>query len=212
MEQALDTLRKAGAVLVTVDDPTFDADRLNAQDDVQTYEFKALINAYLATVPNAPQTMLAGIIASGRYDKPALDTFIRTAEARPDGLHDPAYKARLERIAAFKAHLAALFDRDKLDALVYPLQKRLVVPIGTLNQAERNGIVAGLSGYSALDVPAGFSAPSAQVPLGVPVGMDMLGRPFDEGRMLGLAYAYEQASRQRRPPASAPPLPIENKQ
>ena len=206
MQQALATLEKAGATLVTIDDPAFDADRLNA-DDVQTYEFKTLINAYLASIPHAPQTTLAGIIASGRFDKPTLEKFLFAAEARSDGMREPEYKARLERIAAFRSHVAAVFDREKLDALVYPLQKRLVVSIGELTQADRNGIVAGLTGYPAIDIPAGFSSPTDQAPLGVPVGMDMLGRPFNEGRLLGLAYASEQASRQRRPPASAPTLP-----
>ena len=82
-----------------------------------------------------------------------------------------------------------------------------MVPIGELNQSDRNGIVAGLTGYPAIDIPAGFSTPSEAAPLGVPVGMDLLGRPWSEGKLLGLAYAVEQATRLRRPPASAPALP-----
>ncbi|MEA1833493.1 amidase family protein [Methylobacterium durans] len=207
MQQALDALEAAGATLVTIEDPAFEANRLNAENDVQTYEFKALFNQYLATIPNAPHRDLAGIIASGQYHKAALEKFFAGAEARQDGMAEPEYRARLERIAAFKAHVAALFDAERLDALIYPLQKRLVVPIGELNQADRNGIVAGLTGFPAIDVPAGFSAPGETAPLGVPVGLDLLGRPWSEGRLLGLAYAFEQATRLRRPPASTPPLP-----
>lgn len=206
MQAALATLEKAGATLADIDDPAFEADRLNAEDDVQTYEFKPLINAYLAAIPNAPQKDLAGIIASGKFHKAALEKFITGADARRDGLQEPEYKARLERITAFRAHVAEVFDRERLDALVYPLQKRLVVPIGELNQSDRNGIVAGLTGYPALDVPAGFSTPTEKAPLGVPVGLDLLGRPWEEGKLLGLGYAFEQASRQRRPPSSVPPL------
>ncbi|WP_336489377.1 amidase family protein [Methylobacterium nigriterrae] len=206
MQQALDALEKAGAVLVTIEDPAFEADKLNAENDVQTYEFKTLFNGYLAGIPNAPQKDLAGIIASGRFHKPALEKFLTGAEARQDGMQEPEYKARLERIAAFKAHVASVFDREHLDALIYPLQKRLVVPIGELNQADRNGIVAGLTGYPAIDVPAGFSAPSETAPLGVPIGMDLLGQPWSEGKLLGLAYAFEQATKLRRPPESTPPL------
>jgi Asp-tRNA(Asn)/Glu-tRNA(Gln) amidotransferase A subunit family amidase len=99
-----------------------------------------------------------------------------------------------------------VFNEHKLDALAYPLQKRLVVPTTELNQADRNGIIAGLTGYPAIDVPAGFSTPTETAPLGVPVGMDLLGRPFDEGHLLGLAYAYEQATGPHRLPASTPPL------
>ena len=104
-------------------------------------------------------------------------------------------------------NVSAVFDNERLDALIYPLQKRLVVPAGELNQAERNGIVAGLTGYPVIDVPAGFSASSETAPLGVPIGMDLLGRPWSEGKLLGLAYAFEQATKLRRPPTSTPPLP-----
>lgn len=183
-----------------------EADRLGAENDIQTYEFEALINAYLASVPNAPQKDLAGIIASGKYNKPALEKFLLAAQARGDGMNEPEYKARLQRITAFKDHLAAVFNEHKLDALAYPLQKRLVVPTTELNQADRNGIIAGLTGYPAIDVPAGFSMPTETAPLGVPVGMDLLGRPFDEGHLLGLAYAYEQATGPHRLPSSTPPL------
>jgi Asp-tRNA(Asn)/Glu-tRNA(Gln) amidotransferase A subunit family amidase len=47
-------------------------------------------------------------------------------------------------------------------------------------------------------VPAGFT------PDGLPAGISFLGRPYDDGRMIKLAYAYEQATHHRRPPASTP--------
>lgn len=100
-----------------------------------------------------------------------------------------------------------MFDSERLDALIYPPQKRLVVPIGELNQAERNGIVAGLTGFPAIDIPAGFSTPSDTALLGVPIGMDLMGKPWSERNLLGLAYAFEQVSKLRRPPASTQPLP-----
>ena len=206
MQTALDALEAAGATLVRIDDPAFEADALNREDDVQTYEYKTLMNGYLASIPNAPHKDLAGILASGQFHRAALEPFLKAAETRRDGMAEPEYKARLGRIAAFKAHVAEVFAAQKLDALVYPLQKRLVVPIGELNQADRNGIVAGLTGYPAIDVPAGFSEASATAPAGVPVGMDLLGQPWSEAKLLGLAYAFAQATNLRRLPASTPPL------
>jgi amidase len=41
---------------------------------------------------------------------------------------------------------------------------------------------------------------------GLPVGLEILGRPFSEPQLLGMAYAYEQATKHRRPPATAPRL------
>jgi Asp-tRNA(Asn)/Glu-tRNA(Gln) amidotransferase A subunit family amidase len=58
----------------------------------------------------------------------------------------------------------------------------------------------------AIDVPAGYSAPLASAPRGVPIGIDFLGRPFDEGRLIRLAYAWEKKGLQRRWPANTPPL------
>jgi Asp-tRNA(Asn)/Glu-tRNA(Gln) amidotransferase A subunit family amidase len=49
-------------------------------------------------------------------------------------------------------------------------------------------------------VPAGFSADN------LPAGITFMGRPYDEGTIIKLAYAYEQATQHRRPPTTTPPL------
>jgi Asp-tRNA(Asn)/Glu-tRNA(Gln) amidotransferase A subunit family amidase len=49
-------------------------------------------------------------------------------------------------------------------------------------------------------VPAGFTRSDR------PAGITFLGRPYDDARMIQLAYAYEQATKHRKPPASVPPL------
>ena len=108
-----------------------------------------------------------------------------------------------------RALLAKVMDDNRLDAIVYPLQKRLVVPLTEFNQADRNGILASVTGFPPITVPAGFSSPTDTAPLGVPVGMDILGRPFSEAKLLSIAYSFEQATHFRRSPESAPPLPSE---
>ncbi|MFZ9898877.1 MAG: amidase, partial [Gemmatimonadaceae bacterium] len=55
-------------------------------------------------------------------------------------------------------------------------------------------------GWPALTVPMGFS------PEGLPAGLEFLGRPWSEGKLLGFAYAYEQATHHRRPPTTVPAL------
>src|SRR4030088_3243381 len=60
-----------------------------------------------------------------------------------------------------------------------------------------------------ITVPAGFSAPTHTAPLGIPVGMDILGKPSSEAKLLSLAYSFEQATHFGRSPESAPPLPSE---
>jgi amidase len=66
-----------------------------------------------------------------------------------------------------------------------------------------------VTGFPAITVPAGFSTPTETAPIGVPVGMDILGRPFSEAKLLSIAYAFEQATQFRRPPQSTPPLASE---
>jgi len=121
-------------------------------------------------------------------------------------MEEPDYKERLLRNQRTRQALISVLAEHKLDALVYPLQKRLVVPLTELNQADRNGILASVTGFPAITVPAGFSAPTATAPLGVPVGMDILGKPWSEGRLIELAYGFEQAVHARKPPSSVPPL------
>ena len=94
---------------------------------------------------------------------------------------------------------------NQLDALVYPHQKRLVVPIGE-TQVDRNGVLGAITGFPAITVPAGFSPQSKSAPIGVPIGIEFLGRPWSEPTLLKLAYAFEQATKYRRPPTSTPPL------
>jgi WD40 repeat protein len=79
---AVAAMKKAGAVVVEVDDPALGAAKLIAENDVQKYEFKSLINAYLASIPAAPAKSLDEIIASGKFHKASLESFLKSAQAR----------------------------------------------------------------------------------------------------------------------------------
>jgi amidase len=94
---------------------------------------------------------------------------------------------------------------NKLDAILYPHQRRLVVPIGE-DQVERNGVLSNSTGFPALTFPGGFSRPTASAPQGVPVGIEILGPDYSEPTLIALAFAFEQVARSRRPPVSTPPL------
>jgi Asp-tRNA(Asn)/Glu-tRNA(Gln) amidotransferase A subunit family amidase len=82
----------------------------------------------------------------------------------------------------------------------------LVVPVTAADQVERNGTLSNGTGFPAVTFPAGFSAPTAAAPLGVPVGGELLGLDYTEDRLLAYAYAYEQAVSPRKPPLSTPRL------
>ena len=109
------------------------------------------------------------------------------------------------RIQAFRDRILKLMADNRLDALVYPQQKRLVVPIGE-DQVDRNGIMAAVTGFPSVTVPAGFSPPKPTAPRGVPVGLEVFGRPFDEQKLIRYAFDFEQATHHRREPARTPSL------
>ena len=94
---------------------------------------------------------------------------------------------------------------NNLDAILYPHQKRLVVPIGE-DQTDRQRRAFQQHRVSGADVSGGFSPATATAPIGVPVGLELLGPEWSEPVLFKLAYAFEQATRVRKPPASTPPL------
>ncbi len=63
------------------------------------------------------------------------------------------------------------------------------------------------AGYPSITVPGGFVPPAPPIENPFPSGVTFSGRAFSEPRLIGLAYAFEQATKHRRSPASTPPLP-----
>ena len=206
MADALEVLKKQGAILVDMDDAAFDTGKLNSDLDVQRYEYEFQLNGYLKAQPNPPVHSLAELIASGNYHKASLEKFLTSAESYENGLNEADYKDRRVKIEDLRVRLANLMAKNSVVALLYPHQKCLPVMISEMNQAERNGILASLAGFPAITVPAGFSTPTENAPIGVPVGIEFLGQPFDEPQLLRIAYGFEQATHARKPPQSTPPL------
>jgi amidase len=210
MEKAIGALKEQGAVIVPVEDAALDTNDLLEKANVEDFEFKSQIRRYLENQGSrVPVHSLGEIIESGKYDKPTLEK--RLAQAQSRDVADPEYKNRRIKIDVLKIEVADLMARNHLDALAFPYQKRLVVPIGETFQPDRNGILAALTGFPAIVVPAGFSAPTANAPIGVPVGMEFLGRPWEEPNLLKLAYGFEQATHARKSPESTPAIISENK-
>jgi amidase len=70
-------------------------------------------------------------------------------------------------------------------------------------------VIAALAGFPAIGAPAGYSRPTTDAPIGVPVGMEILGRAWAEPELIRLAYGFEQATHLRKPPVSTPALTTE---
>ena len=190
---------------MTVEDAALDTNDLLANVNVEDFELRPDLNHYLEEQGSrVPVHSLAEIIASGQYHKPTLEKRMALAQSHEDSFNDPEYNKRRVKMEALKIEVANLMAQNHLDALAYPYQKLLVVPIGETFQPERNGILASVTGFPAIVVPAGFSAPTVNAPIGVPVGIEFLGRPWEEPALLKIAYGFEQATHARKPPVSTP--------
>jgi Asp-tRNA(Asn)/Glu-tRNA(Gln) amidotransferase A subunit family amidase len=207
MANAIEALQEQGAVIVRLEDRALDTAMLTAKFRLNEPEFKAALNHYLQQQgSHVPVHSLAEIIASGQYHKATLEKFFAAAESYDDGPNSADYKDRRMRMDEIRIEVADLMARNHLDALVYPHQKCLVLPIGATFQKDRNGIIAALAGFPAIEVPAGFSTPTPDAPIGVPVGMEFLGREWAEPELIKLAFGFEQATHLRKPPVSTPAL------
>ena len=202
-DAALAVLRAQGAVLVDI---TELKDRRligPAEHAVLMTELKAGLNAYLATTPPAVKTRtLADVIAfNQRHAAQELALFGQASfvEAqKTTGLADPAYLAA-------RATSLRLAGRDGIDALLAAHRVTALVaptmppawPIDAVNGDQIAGGGAGglaaVAGYPHLTVPMGGVR-------GLPVGLSFIGPAWSEARLIGLGYAYEQASRARLTP------------
>jgi amidase len=190
---AVDDMQALGATIVRVSVPglwqAFES-RLNGFQ-VLAYEFKRDINAYLRNNPEAPVRSLADIIARNAHH-PDVDGALRASEATGPANRRDYLEALAQRDMLRRMLLAAMAAKG-LDVLVYPTVRRLPAPVGA-PQPGSNCLLAANTGLPALSIPAGFTAQ------GLPVGVELLGAPWSEQRMLALAYAYEQGAGKRRPP------------
>ena len=197
-EQALGMMRAAGATLVDIKEVKGRSEIGNAEFAVLLTEFKAGVNAYLATTP--PQVKarsLADLIAFNATNAAAemplfgQDLFDR-AEATK-GLEDDDYlkaRTKAKRMAGPEGIDKLLADNDVV-ALVAPTIGPAFL-IDTVNGDQIGGSGAGslaaVAGYPHLTVPMG------QV-RGLPVGLSFIGTAWSEQQLLNLGYAFEQAAK-----------------
>lgn len=203
---ALARMRSLGATVVPVHIPDM-GNYSSGKIGTDIYEAWDLFQTWFTELgPTSPYRDTADFLDKGKdlYD-PALVPRMRERQAHAGPEHFAEYQRRLLKMHEFRRLLVKLMDQQSLDAMVYPMQKILVAEHGASN-ADRNGFLASMGMLPAIDVPAGYSKPLPTAADGVPIGMDFLGRPFDEGRLIKLAYAWEQQGLQRKWPSQTPPL------
>ena len=176
---------------------------------VLMYGQKHDLNAYLTTRPNAPVHTLADIIAFNnanaavalKYGQ-AIFLAANQLDTSPGSADTQRYLAdRALDITLTRGGLDAVFNGpdgikgtdDDFDAILFPQNRGAAAP--------------AKAGYPSIVVPGGFTPPAGPVINPAPFGVTFTGRAFSEPTLIALAYAYEQATKHRQAPASAPPLP-----
>lgn len=204
MANMVSLLQGAGAKVINITESIYNATAISAALDVQAYEYRETLDAYLAG-PNLTGTRPASfgdIYSSGKFVViPSQYNFINSSARSSTG--NSTYFVAQRGITNLTAAVRATFQRHGLDALIYPEQKNLVVKIGAPSQSGRNGILAALTGCPVVVVPAGFSPPSDVAPIGVPVGMEIFGLPWTEDKLLNIAQHVSEMAPIRRMPAFA---------
>lgn len=204
MDQVVRTMESLGATVVRCRMPQLDD--LTAHVSTDAYEAVAAFDRYLARLgADAPVSSLRAV-ADSRTAHPFIQAALEAELGLGDGMATPVYAERMRNRDHLRALVVAQMRERGLDALLYPMQRVLVAPLGQPDQPERNGVLSHGTGFPAVTFPAGMSMPTPDAPLGVPIGAELLAPDHTEGRLLAFAYAHEQAARLRRSPASTPPL------
>jgi amidase len=211
IETALAAMKAAGAVIVDPADIPTAASLDDCELEILLYEFKAGLNAYLASLgPSARVRSLSDVIAFNEREQaremPFFGQELFLSAQKKGPLTAPAYRKALATCRARSRTLGidAVMDRLKLDALVAPTGSP-AWPTDVVNGDHFLGASstpAAVAGYPSITVPAGAVH-------GLPVGMSFIGRAWSESRLVALAYAFEQATKHRRPPTFAPSLVVQ---
>jgi Asp-tRNA(Asn)/Glu-tRNA(Gln) amidotransferase A subunit family amidase len=206
IDQAIGALRTLGAEVV---DPVTIPDlieRVNKPYDGNVFETEPAINTYLAEHPNAPVKTLREILLSGKVVPSRVRVLMNNVGRSTE---DFGYLQVLRSVEDTRQMVFGLLADRQLDVLVYATFDHQPVEIGPEDMTnpllETSGIgnnrrLSPILGFPAMTVPAGFTTD------GLPVGIEFMARPYAEATLFKFAYAYEQATHHRTPPASTPVL------
>ncbi|MFV1988086.1 MAG: amidase [Gemmatimonadota bacterium] len=207
-EAALVDMAALGAEIVDPFD--FDVESNNSRDGMFCARFRYDMWMYLSSLGEAaPIRDVVEVLDTGQ-SYPYAEAGIRRRANAPLDVHPsewaepcPDYLDNEGR-QAYLTELVAAMDDLALDAIVYPTWLCVPAHIDRGREeycGDNSQLIAPATGMPAITVPMGFTNGT------LPAGLQILARPYAEGLLFKYAYAYEQATRHRRPPEGFPPLP-----
>ena len=204
IRKAVDSLNSAGGKVVEVEIPDL-AHHISA---TLLYENRTKfdINSFLGARPQSPVRSLNQLLDSRRYH-PALDLLEACGFGPDRPEYDPEYFKRLAARDEFARVVNNVMSRNHLDAMVYP-NVQVVPPtkqecddgVWPTMAFPTNTLIASQTWLPAISVPAGFTNE------GLPVGLEIMTRRYDEPTLFRLAFSFEQATQHRQAPGSTPEL------
>ena len=202
MNDLLAEMKKLGAVLVDPSDIPTTGKFDDSEFEVLLYEFKADLNTYLAGLgPTAPVRSLKDVIAfnekNSAREMPYFGQDIMTKAEAKGPLTSKPYLAALRKnhLLTRAQGIDAVMKKNRLDALVAPTGGPSW-PTDWINGDHFTGgysSASAVAGYPHITVPAGYV-------FGLPVGISFFGGAYSEPNLIKIAYAFEQATKVRRPP------------
>jgi amidase len=210
MADALAQIKNSGAVLVDPADIPTEGKLGGAEFEVLLYELKADLNSYLAGLgPGSRVHTLAEVIEFNEEHRQqempyfGQDTFLKAEAKGP--LTDKAYLDALGKCRTLSRTegIDAIMAKERLDALVAPTAGPAFLTdlVNGDHDSGGSSSPAAVAGYPDITIPAGFV-------FGLPVGISFFGRAYSESTLIRIAYAFEQATRFRRPPGLQPTISL----
>jgi amidase len=198
-KQAIELLKSKGATIVEVELKKATKDLSDPEFEVLQYEFKDGLNKYLAAASSTVKS-LADVIAFNKKNEaramPYFKQELLEMSDKKGGLDSKEYLDSIAKTVHARKIIDDMMKEHQLDAIAG-------TSIGPANCTDPvNGDYATGFYFPPPAAMAGY--PHITVPMGtlneLPVGLSFIASAYEEGKLLGIAYAYEQASKKRAAP------------
>jgi amidase len=199
-QDAIGVLKTQGATIVEIELQKLLSEPNSVENIVLQYEFKHGLDVYLAGA-GAPVRSLADVIVFNKQnEKRAMPFFKQETLERSEtkgGLDNPEYTDALKKLLTARSIIDDLLKQNQLDAIVAPTSGPACCIDLVAGDYRTGGSFSGpaaMAGYPHITVPMGLV-------FDLPVGLSFVGTAYTEPSLIGMAYAFEQASKKRVPPS-----------